>query len=119
MYVKPPSKQIRGIYVPDNYHGTAFDDSRNTADTEQTPPDAPMQNTNESTQDVRMADQAVSASKKQDCAGLSSLFSGLGSLHSDDILLLALIFLLARGSEQDRGVSEILPLLAILLFIGS
>jgi hypothetical protein len=39
-------------------------------------------------------------------------------LRSDDILLLALIVLLSRNDEGGKGASEILPLLAILLFLG-
>ena len=50
---------------------------------------------------------------------LSSLFSGFGGLRSDDLLLLALILLMSRGGDEGKHASsEILPLLALLLFMG-
>ena len=108
MYVKPSRKQVRGVYVPENYHGTAFDEPENHTPAapsaeehrEVTPPTPPP------------------VAKEHESAGIMSLFSGLGNLRSDDILLLALILLLARSDKNGHGTAEILPMLAILLFIG-
>lgn len=110
MYVKPPRRQFQGgMYVPDNYHGTAF-----TEEQERNGQPAEPQQAEESAPES----QAVPAVKKQEGGLLSSLFSGFGGLRSDDILLLALIVLLSRNDEGGKGASEILPLLAILLFLG-
>lgn len=112
MYVKPQRRQIQGTYVPDNYHGTAFTEAEDdnalqgqeATNTAQVPAEAPPQD-------------STPTAKKEEGGLLSSLFSGLGGLRSDDLLLLALIVLLWSGKEE-HGTSEILPLLAILLFMG-
>ncbi len=110
MYVKPPRRQIqKGMYVPDNYHGTAF-----TEEQEVNGQPAEPQEAEESASEP----EAVPTVKKQEGGLLSSLFSGFGGLRSDDILLLALIVLLSRSDEGGKGAGEILPLLAILLFLG-
>lgn len=113
MYVKPPRRQFQaGTYVPDNYHGTAFTEPE---------PEQPVQ---EQPDEAQQAEQqaplpdAIPTSQKQESGLLSSLFSGLGGLRSDDLLLLALIVLLGRSDQDKKGTSEILPLLAILLFMG-
>ena len=113
MYVKPSRKQIRGVYVPENYHGTAFDEQEHSeTEAMPTPPSEPERPMPTATPaPPRTAD-------KQEGSGFSSLFSGLGSLRSDDILLLALILLLARSDKEGHSTAEILPMLAILLFIG-
>ena len=108
MYVKPPRRQTpSGAFVPENYHGTAFiepeEPSRELAETE-------------CAQDTEAV--SVPASKPQDGGALGSLLSGLGGLRSDDILLFALIMLLLRSDDGSKGANEILPLLAILLFMG-
>ena len=112
MYVKPSRKQIHGVYVPENYHGTAFDEQEGFR--HDAPSFAPVKESDEaSTAHAQEPD-----AKKAESAGLSSLFSGLGSLRSDDILLLALILLLARSDSHGQSAADLLPMLAILLFIG-
>ena len=116
MYVKPQRKQFQGgIYVPENYHGTAF--------TEPEEPGMPAErdSTTETaaSEPAHTAEHALPASKKEEGGLLSSLFSGFGGLRSDDLLLLALIVLLFRSSgKEGNSASEILPLLALLLFMG-
>ena len=114
MYVKPSRKQIGGVYVPENYHGTAFDEQ------EQSPPleQATLQPPEQEHHEVTATPTQSPCAGKQEGSGLSSLFSGLGNLRSDDILLLALILLLARSDKDGHSGTEILPMLAILLFIG-
>ncbi len=114
MYVKPPRKQFQGgMYVPDNYHGTAFTESENEQPTQEQEAKA-----QEAEQPSTLSD-ALPASKKEEGKSLSSLFSGFGGLRSDDILLLALIVLLWRSvGEDEHGTSDITPLLALLLFLG-
>ena len=110
MYVKPPRRQFQGgIYVPDNYHGTAFTEEQEVNGQPAEPRQAEV-----STPEP----QAVPTVKKQESGLLSSLFSGFGDLRSDDILLLALIVLLSRSDDGGKGAGDILPLLAILLFMG-
>ena len=115
MYVKPQRRQMQGMYVPDNYHGTAFTET----ESEQDPAlQKQPEESQHGTQDTP-APEAVPTAKKEDGGLLSSLFSGFGGLGSDDILLLVLIVLLWRsGGEDGRGTSEIVPLLALLLFMG-
>lgn len=110
MYVKPPRRQFqKGMYVPDNYHGTAF---------------AEVQETDGQPAEPRQAEVSASSPDamptvpKQEGGLLSSLFSGFGGLRSDDVLLLALIVLLSRSDDGGKGAGDILPLLAILLFMG-
>ncbi len=110
MYVKPPRKQFQGeVFVPENYHGTAFTEQPIAQELpeEQAPAEQQSAPTG-----------AIGAAKKEEGGLLSSLFSGFGGLHSDDILLLSLILLLSRSEKDGHGASELLPLLAILLFIG-
>ncbi len=110
MYVKPPRRQFQGeIYLPDNYHGTAFTEEQETDKQPAEPQQAEVSSPEP---------EAVPTAKKQEGGLLSSLFSGFGGLRSDDILLLALIVLLSRSDEGGKGAGEILPLLAILLFMG-
>ena len=111
MYVKPPRRQIQGgMYVPDNYHGTAFTESEPTQPTQERPAQS---------QQPQTSDAIKTPHKEGEGGGLlSSLFSGVGGLRSDDILLLALIVLLSRSDEGSKSAAEILPLLAILLFMG-
>ena len=110
MYVKPPRRQFqKGMYVPDNYHGTAF---------------AEVQETDEQPAEPQQAEvsappsDAMPTVQKQEGGLLSSLFSGFGGLRSDDVLLLALIVLLSRSDDGGKGAGDVLPLLAILLFMG-
>ena len=97
--------------MPENYHGTAFDEPSERAP--QTPPP-----TEQPREVIASASTTAPQMYEQKCTGISSLFSGLGSLRSDDILLLALILLLARSDKEGHNAAEILPMLAILLFIG-
>lgn len=101
--------------MPDNYHGTAFPE----------PEEAGMPTEQESVIETAIPEpsqakeDALPASKKEEGGLLSSLFSGFGGLRSDDLLLLALIVLLSRSSgKEGNSASEILPLLALLLFMG-
>ena len=109
MYVKQQRRQVQGMYVPDNYHGTAFTEeqegSEHSPESGQAKAHAPEEGT-------------VPAIQKHESGLLSSLFSGFGGLRSDDVLLLALIVLLSRSDESGKAAGEILPLLAILLFLG-
>ena len=112
MYVKPPRRQIQaGMFVPDNYHGTAFTEQEAKEYTEEKQAEQPQAEHTAAVTDA-------AATSKEAGGPFMGLFSGLGSLRSDDILLLALIVLLARSDEGGKGVAEILPLLAILLFMG-
>ena len=115
MYVKPPRRQIHGVYVPDNYNGTIFTDTPEPPVNDQGSEEAIEQSAQ-----VSPAPESVPASKNEEKGLLSSLFSGFGGLRSDDLLLLALILLMSRsdGSDSKHGTSEILPLLALLLFMG-
>lgn len=115
MYVKPPRRQIHGVYVPDNYNGTIFTDS----------PEPPVEKQTEAepfeqSAQAPPAPESVPVEKSEEKGLLSSLFSGFGGLRSDDLLLLALILLMSRsdGSDGKHSTSEILPLLALLLFMG-
>ena len=114
MYVKPPRRQLHGTYVPDNYNGTAFSEPLEEQESREAEPQEPMQ------EQASLTLPASAVTEKSEQPGLlSSLFSGFGDLHSDDLLLLALILLLSRaGDEGKHASSEILPLLALLLFMG-
>ena len=95
--------------MPENYHGTAFTEPQIEQELPEEQSPIPQQSTPAG---------AIEATKKEEGGLLSSLFSGFGGLHSDDVLLLALILLLSRSDKEGHGASELLPLLAILLFIG-
>lgn len=112
MYVKPPRRQFGSPFVPENYNGTAF-----------TEPD-PAQQEQEDAPDDRAVSapepptDAIPSAKTEEKGLLPSLFSGFGGLRSDDLLLLALILLMSRSDGERSSTSEILPLLALLLFLG-
>ena len=109
MYVKPSNRQTRGLYVPDNYNGTAF------------AAPAPEQDAQSETAQEAAAilPEAPATSKSQESTPAGGLLAGLGSLRSDDLLLLALIVLMSRSDGQgQQSCSDILPLLALLLFLG-
>ena len=125
MYVKPSRKQVRGIYVPENYNGTAFDteqtEQEDSSPITQTGNKAPLQ-TDQGEHHPELTpvatQSAIPTDKKEQGGVLASLFSGFGSLRSDDMLLLALILLLSRNDKEGHDAADVLPLLAILLFIG-
>lgn len=126
MYVKPKSRQIRGVYVPENYNGTTF--------TEPPVEPPPVEQDAQDRQDLPDTAQRAIASEcspGDGHAGLPeaiptakspepppALFAGLGGLRSDDLLLLALILLLSRKEGESKQAAEILPMLALLLFLG-
>lgn len=115
MYVKPSNRQIRGMYVPENYNGTTFTDPAPEQDTPEVSLQAPSE------PQTATLPEAVPAAKTQKNAAQAGLFSGLGlgGLRSDDLLLLALIVLMSRTDGQgQQSCSEILPLLTLLLFLG-
>lgn len=126
MYVKPKSRQIRGVYVPENYNGTTF-----------TEPPAESMLAEQDAQNLQelpdTAERAIASERtpEQGPAGLPeaipaatppekppALFAGLGGLRSDDLLLLGLILLLSRSEGDGKQAAEILPMLALLLFLG-
>lgn len=109
MYVKPASRHAAGSFVPDNYNGTAF-----TEPPAQPPLPAP-EPPPEKAEPPTEQSHAIAASAPG--AGLGGLFSGLGGLRSDDLLLLTLILLLSRN-DGEKQCGDLLPLLALLLFIG-
>ena len=114
MYVKPPRRQLHGTYVPDNYNGTAFSDPQDEKEMLDPQPQAP-----EPTKEPISLSASTAAEKGEQPGMLSSLFSGFGGLRSDDLLLLALILLMSRGGDEGKhDSSELLPLLALLLFMG-
>lgn len=116
MYVKPPRRQLHGTYVPDNYNGTAFAEPQDEqALTDPAPPEPEQEPKQEP---ISLPASAVT--EKSDSPGLlSSLFSGFGGVRSDDLLLLALILLLSRSGDGNKNASsDVLPLLALLLFMG-
>ena len=112
MYVKP-RKQLRDLYVPENYHGTAFAESKEQA--QDAVPNSAPDPTSDMPEQEAPGELPVQAQNTP-----SSLLSGFNGLRSDDLLLLSLILLLSR-SESEQGAhasGEILPLLALLLFMG-
>lgn len=126
MYVKPKSQQIRGVYVPENYHGTTFTESP----AQPTPDEQSVQNPHDppDTAERTIASEHV---PEEGQAGLPEAIttatppekppapvSALGGLRSDDLLLLGLILLLSRGEGDGKQTAEILPVLALLLFLG-
>ena len=115
MYVKPPRRQIHGVYVPENYNGTTFTEPADPSFDEPQPPEQAQPQASQPPET-----ESIPAGKTEEKGPLSSLFSGFGGLRSDDILLLALIVLMSRGEsgEGKHSTSEILPLLALLLFMG-
>lgn len=109
MYVKPINKQVRGVYVPENYNGTTFTEPAPAKE----PDTVPMQS--EQAQPPGAIIEAVA----QEAPPRTGLPAGLGGLRSDDLLLLALILLMSRDADQGaQGCGDILPLLALLLFLG-
>lgn len=112
MYVKPTGKQIRGMYVPENYRGTTFTEPEAKSVSE-----ADSQQQSEALPKAPAAEPAAGI-QTPERTGLSSLFSGIGNIRSDDLLLLALILLLSKNEGGEHSTSEILPLLALLLFMG-
>ena len=113
MYVKPSRRQ--GMYVPDNYHGTAFSSQE---DEQKDEPATPEQAEKEH-DSAQALIQSIQPEESPSKGFFPSLLSGFGGLRSDDVLLLALIVLLSRSEgEAKKGAAEILPLLAILLFLG-
>ena len=116
MYVKPPRRQLHTGFVPDNYNGTAFSESQDRDEQEVLEPQPPAPEL--AKEPLTLPASAISE-KAEEKGLLSSLFSGFGDLRSDDLLLLALILLMSRGGDEGKHTSnEILPLLALLLFMG-
>lgn len=114
MYVKPPRRQLHTGFVPDNYNGTAFSEPQDEQEVLDPQPQAPEPES----EPISLPASAISE-KAEEKGLLSSLFSGFGGLRSDDLLLLALILLMSRGGDEGKHTSnEILPLLALLLFMG-
>ncbi len=112
MYVKPPRRQFGSSFVPDNYNGTAFHDPTPTPQEQEDPSSDRAVSAPEPPAD------AIPTAKTEEKGLLPALFSGFGGLRSDDLLLLALILLMSRSDGERGSTSEILPLLALLLFLG-
>lgn len=113
MYVKPPRRQLHTGFVPDNYNGTAFSEPKE----EPQALDSTFQEPEQAQAPPSLPAPAESG-KHEEKGLLSSLFSGFGDLRSDDLLLLVLILLMSRGGDDRHTASEVLPLLALLLFMG-
>lgn len=121
MYVKPKSRQIRGVYVPENYNGTTFTEppaEQDAQDRQDLPDTAERAIEPERTPGDGQAGlpEAVPAATPPEKP--SALFAGSGGLRSDDLLLLGLILLLSRSEGEGKQAAEILPMLALLLFLG-
>lgn len=126
MYVRPPNyKYHNPVRVPDNYAGNTFRASPKE-DTEQQVNDAldvPSDNArNEPEQTAQTdADNATQASllSSQSERGfrlrLGSLFKNGGMIGTEELLILALILLLA--DSDGNGLDDVILFLALLLFI--
>ena len=120
MYVRPQNYRYSNpVRVPDNYAGNAF---RNN-----TEPEAPITDTVgqevvepilESSAEPAPENESVPASLKEERGfrlRLGSLFGKNGSIGTEELLILALILLLADGDSD--SFDDVILFLALLFFI--
>ena len=120
MYARPsgyryPNQPLR---VPDNYGGNAFRENKESAE----PDEAVRQEAEASAEvvpheELRAPEQAKEASllsKRGFGLRLGSLFGKNGSIGTEELLILALILLLADGSD---GFDDLILFLVLLFFI--
>ena len=125
MYVRPPNYRYpNSVRVPDNYAGNAF---RPQSEPAPTPPDEPKEELAAADEVVEPMLEAKSEPAKKDEVEaslleprgfrlrLGSLFGKGGSIGTEELLILALILLLA-DSESD-SFDDIILFLALLFFI--
>ena len=96
MYTRPNDRR-RQTQIPENYGGTAFSEEENVF----TPPPTDIEPCTE-----------VGISEKENKKSIFPIKSSILGFEGEDLLLIALIFLLA----QSDMANDILPLLIILLF---
>ena len=125
MYVRPPNYRYpNSVRVPDNYAGNAF---RPPSEPEPPAPDEPKEELTSADEVVEPMLEAKSEPAEKDNVQaslleprgfrlrLSSLFGKGGSIGTEELLILALILLLADG--EGDSFDDIILFLALLLFI--
>lgn len=120
MYARPsgykyPNQPLR---VPDNYGGSTFRETNKNAEPEEEPVIEPIA-TKEATSKVEApltenAQEAALLSKRGFGLRLGSLFGGKGGIGTEELLILALILLLADGGEE---LDDLILFLVLLFFI--
>lgn len=115
MYARPsgyryPSPTLR---VPDNYSGNAFRDKEQKQEvSEEASQEA--ESVNMPMEKTEAASEASLLSKRGFGLRLGSLFGKGGSIGTEELLILALILLLADGAD---GFDDLILFLVILFFI--
>ena len=115
MYARPsgyryPSQSLR---VPDNYSGNTFRENRQ----DEEPPEVREEETasvpiNDDPQNAMS--EAAAASKRGFGLRLGSIFGKNGGIGTEELLILALILLLA---DSDEGFDDLILFLVLLFFI--
>ncbi|MBP3369126.1 MAG: hypothetical protein J6L85_00100 [Clostridia bacterium] len=127
MYVRPPSYRFPpSVRIPENYGGNAFREPPQAAaveDDQQTVTDSTPQPAAESIQtDTQPEDSARNEDVKEASLlsprpfklRLGSLFGKDRGIGTEELLIIALILLLA---DSDEGFDDIILMLALLFFI--
>lgn len=125
MYVRPPNYRYpNSVRVPDNYAGNAF---RPPSEPELPAPDEPKEELTSADEVVEPMLEAKSESAEKDNVQaslleprgfrlrLNSLFGKGGSIGTEELLILALILLIADGDGD--SFDDLILFLALLLFI--
>lgn len=120
MYVRPQGyRYSHAVRLPENYSGSAFREEReNESTTEETGVtdnsfDTGVENSEENEKDGKTV---ALLPRTEEVPHRPSLFSKSG-IGSEELLILALIFLLSDGKGSGEGGDELILLLALLLFI--
>jgi hypothetical protein len=117
MYARPsgyryPNQPLR---VPDNYGGNAFRESKESDEAEKQEIEASAEViSREEAPKGEQTEEASLLSKRGFGLRLGSLFGKGGSIGTEELLILALILLLADGSD---GFDDLILFLVLLFFI--
>ena len=109
MYSRAQDRKPLPLRLPENYGGCAFS---STVREEPKPPPTPTEAPFHTAEPPSEKEQAPPSPPKQPRLPLSLPLSR--GLHFDELLLLGLMLLLSQNREE----SDLLPLLALLLFCG-
>ena len=115
MYYRPQSSQHRNLSIPPNYGGNAFYDRSEELIVKNSQEPSTEEDMLEESKDFALEDAQTKSTSEPTTteAGLFKKDSFFGKLGSEELLLLAIIFLI---SDSD-GSDDILWLLILLLFI--
>ncbi len=115
MYTRhpPDDRFYRGIRIPSNYHGNAFsEDVQNESEEKETLENSDAKEIE--TEDELEASMSVSAEETKEASlPFGGLFGKGGGIGFEELLIIAIAFLVSQSSDKD----DLAFLLLLLLFI--